>query len=190
MVTNHIYRTYPDLSEGELAKLRAAVVSSVSLAAAARALDLGSMLRLGKGELASGGADKSSILADAAEAVIGAVYLDGGWEPAERVVLDLFSEPIGESARMPGVEDFKTRLQELAARHCENLPRYSVVGDGPDHEKHFHAVVHIDAEVFGEGDGRSKKESEQAAAAVAWEKLHAAVQAAGASDEQTLGNQE
>lgn len=173
MVTNHIYASYPDLSEGKLAKLRASVVSSVTLAAVARTLDLGDAMLLGKGEETSGGRDKSSILADALEAVIGAVYLDGGWEPADRLVLRLFANPISEAALKPGTEDFKTRLQEHVARLYEALPRYVIRDDGPDHEKHFYATVSVDGRAVGEGEGRSKKEAEQAAAGAAWRLLAA-----------------
>lgn len=168
VVTNYIYRRYDDLPEGKLAKVRATVVSSAALADLARELELGSILRLGKGELASGGADKSSILADAMEAVIGAVYLDGGWEAASSLIVELLADRIEASAHRPGRHDFKTRLQEYAARHHDALPTYRVQSDGPDHEKQFFAEVVLGDVVRGEGEGRSKKEAEQAAAADAW----------------------
>ncbi len=170
-MTKHIFVAYPELAEGKLAKLRAQVVSSVCLADVARDLDLGAALRLGKGEEASGGRDKSSILADSLEAVLGAVYLDGGWEPCERLILELFAAPIAAAAHRPGTEDFKTRLQELVARSYDSLPAYLVRGEGPDHEKHFYATVSVDGRVVGSGEGRSKKEAEQAAAGVAWGEL-------------------
>jgi len=171
VVTNYIYATYPDLPEGKLAKLRAEVVSSVSLAAVARDLGLGLALALGKGEEASGGRDKSSILADTLEAVLGAVYLDGGWANAERIVLSLFRGRIASGSTEPGVEDFKTRLQEHAARNLESLPEYLVSDEGPDHEKHFFATVVVAGRELGRGEGRSKKEAEQAAAHAAWDLL-------------------
>lgn len=171
MVTDHIFAAYPELSEGKLAKLRSDVVSSVSLAAVARDLRLGDALLLGKGEETSGGRDKSSILADALEAVIGAVYLDGGWEPAQKIVLHLFAERIEAAAHRPGIEDFKTRLQELAARMGEELPDYHVDDEGPDHQKRFFAAVRIGGCERGRGEGRSKKEAEQAAARAAWTTL-------------------
>lgn len=171
VVTDHIYRAYPDLPEGELAKVRAAVVNAGVLAEVAAELDLGAALLLGKGEDASGGREKPSILADAMEAVIGAVYLDGGWEAAYEVVMHLFGDRIAEAAAGPGGQDFKTRLQELAARHFDQLPRYDVVDEGPDHAKRFYATVHLGGRARGRGEGRSKKQAEQAAARTAWESL-------------------
>ncbi len=182
VVTDFIYREYPNLNEGELAKLRAAVVSAVSLAGAARRLQLGECLRLGKGERSSGGSDKSSILADALEAVIGAVYIDGGIGPATTLVVDLLGNPIAEGAKVPGLDDFKTRLQERVARTHETLPRYVIDEEGPDHEKRFFAEVVIDGTPFGRGEGRSKKEAEQAAAAEAWEQV-ASLEPDGEPDE-------
>jgi ribonuclease-3 len=171
VVTDHIYRAYPDLPEGELAKVRAAVVNAGVLAEVAAELDLGAALLLGKGEDASGGREKPSILADAMEAVIGAVYLDGGWEAAYELVMHLLGDRIAEAAAGPGGQDFKTRLQELAARHFDQLPRYDVVDEGPDHAKRFFATVHLGGRPRGHGEGRSKKQAEQAAARTAWEAL-------------------
>ncbi|HUF32780.1 MAG TPA: ribonuclease III [Acidimicrobiales bacterium] len=171
VVTDHIFRTYPDLPEGELAKVRATVVSAAALAEVAAELELGRAVLLGKGEDASGGRDKPSILADAIEAVIGAVYLDGGWDEAERLVLDLLGERISTAALGPGGQDYKTRLQELTARAFESLPSYEVADDGPDHAKRFFATVTVDGEVRGRGEGRSKKQAEQEAAREAWEVL-------------------
>jgi ribonuclease-3 len=180
IVTNHIYNTYADLPEGELAKVRAAVVSSAALAEVAADLDLGSALLLGKGEDQSGGREKPSILADAMEAVIGAVYLDGGWDAAAEFVLRLLGERIAEAAAGPGGQDFKTRLQELAARSFDELPLYEVVDDGPDHAKRFYASVAVSGKVRGRGEGRSKKQAEQAAARLAWEDLMHRVETANA----------
>ena len=171
VVTDHIFRRYPDLPEGELAKLRASVVNSAVLAECALDLDVGPSLQLGKGEDASGGRDKPSILADAMEALIGAVYLDGGWAAAETFVLRLLDDRISEAATGPGGSDFKTRLQELAARDFDQLPRYEVRDEGPDHAKRFYARVSVSGTVRGTGEGRSKKQAEQAAAKVAWEAL-------------------
>ena len=173
VVTRFTFEEYPQLPEGELAKLRAAVVSADALAEVAQELDLGAALRLGKGEAASGGRSKPSILADAMEAVIAAVYLDGGLEPATRLVLALLESRIREQAVGPGGQDYKTRLQELAARCYDQLPRYQVRHEGPDHSKRFFAVVTLRNEEFGAGEGRSKKAAEQAAAQVAWERLQA-----------------
>ncbi len=171
VVTSHIFRAYPDLPEGDLAKMRAGVVNANSLAAVARSVDLGRHLLLGKGEQQTGGRDKTSILADALEAVIGAVYLDGGWDAAESLVMRLFGDRIGRSAEGPGGDDYKTRLQELCARRFDSLPTYRVTDSGPDHAKEFRAVAMVAGRERGRGEGRSKKAAEQVAARQAWEAL-------------------
>ena len=171
VVTDHLYRTYPDLPEGELAKVRASLVNSEALAEVAATLDIGDALLLGKGEAASGGREKPSILADAMEAVIGAVYIDGGWDAAVELIMRLLAERIEEAAAGPGGQDYKTRLQELAARRFDQLPRYDVLDEGPDHAKRFFATVFLDGEERGKGEGRSKKQAEQAAAKAAWKEL-------------------
>ncbi len=168
MVTDHLFRTYPSLPEGKLAQVRAAVVNAGALAEAAEELRIGEAMRLGKGEDASGGREKPSILSDAMEAVIGAVYLDGGWSEARDLIMGLLGERITEAAAGPGGHDFKTRLQELAARRYDDLPRYDVRAEGPDHAKHFSATVYVDGEPYGIGQGRSKKQAEQSAARTAW----------------------
>ena len=178
VVTDFLFRTYDTLPEGELAKVRASVVNSAALAEVAADLDIGAALLLGRGEDQSGGREKPSILADAIEAVIGAVYLDGGWKAAEELIMGLLGERIEEAAAGPGGQDYKTRLQELAARRFDQLPRYEVVDDGPDHAKRFYASVLVAGERKGSGEGRSKKQAEQAAARVAWEQLQAALSAA------------
>jgi ribonuclease-3 len=174
VVTVHLYRTYPAMPEGELAKVRASVVNSSSLAEIASELGIGEALLLGKGEDQSGGREKPSILADATEAVIGALYLDRGWEAAERLVMSLVEDRIELGAAGPGGHDYKTRLQELCARAFDQLPVYSVRDEGPDHAKEFEAIVHVSGEAQGTGRGRSKKQAEQAAARQAWEKLRGA----------------
>ena len=174
VVTVHLYRTYPSMPEGELAKVRASVVNSAALAEVATELGIGEALLLGKGEDQSGGRGKPSILADATEAVIGAVYLDRGWDAAERLVMYLVGERIEEGAAGPGGHDYKTRLQELCARVFDQLPVYSVRDEGPDHAKEFEAVVHVKGSAHGTGRGRSKKQAEQAAAREAWEALRGA----------------
>ncbi|HEV2368981.1 MAG TPA: ribonuclease III [Acidimicrobiales bacterium] len=171
VVTDNIFRAYEDLPEGELAKVRAAVVNSEVLAELAADCDLGSTVLLGRGEDLSGGREKPSILADAMEAVIGAVYLDGGWEPAERLVTQLLSGRIEEAAAGPGGQDYKTRLQELASRLGHDLPSYAVDDEGPDHAKRFFATVQVGPAAAGRGEGRSKKQAEQAAARDAWKAL-------------------
>lgn len=174
VVTDHLFTTHPELPEGALAKIRAAVVNEAALATVAVGLELGDALRLGKGEDASGGRAKVSILADAMEAVIGAVYVDGGLEAARAVVLPLF-EPLVRAAAVegPGVGDHKSGLQELAARRGSTAPVYEVGDEGPDHDKRFFARVLVDGVVVGTGEGRSKKGAEQEAARVALERLAA-----------------
>jgi ribonuclease III len=143
-------------------------VNSAALAEVAASLNMGEAVLLGKGEDQSGGREKPSILADAMEAVIGAVYLDGGWDAADRLVMTLLEERIEEAAAGPGGHDYKTRLQELAARHYDQLPRYVLEEEGPDHAKRFFATVSVGGSAEGKGEGRSKKQAEQAAARAAW----------------------
>ncbi len=171
VVADHLYRTYPALAEGQLAKTRASVIDAATLAEVAAELDLGAGLLLGKGEDASGGRRKASILADTMEAVIGAVYLDGGWDAASALVLRLLGPRLAEAAEGPGGHDYKTRLQELAARAHDQLPRYDVTFEGPDHARRFFATVHVGGSALGRGEGHSKKRAEQAAARSAWEEL-------------------
>ena len=171
VVADHCYRTYPELPEGSLAKVRAAVVNTNVLAEVAAELDLGRMVLLGRGEDASGGRRKASILANSVEAVIGAVYLDQGWDAATALVLRLLGPRIAEAAAGPGAEDYKTRLQELVIRRAGELPRYEVDGAGPDHARRYTAAVYVAGSPAGRGEGRSKKDAEQAAARQAWERL-------------------
>ena len=172
-VADSLYRRYPDLPEGAFAKIRASVVSAPSLAELGRRIELGDDLRLGKGEAASGGSDKPSILADAVEAVIGAVFVDGGWVAALAAVERLLGPDIDRAARAPGVEDYKTRLQEAVAQQGGRPPRYKLSETGPDHDKRFTATVVLDGEVRGEGSGSSKKQAEQDAAREAWTRMGA-----------------
>jgi ribonuclease-3 len=178
IVTDTLFRKHPDLPEGNLAKLRAAVVNSRALAAVARGLRLGSYVRLGKGEESTGGRDKSSILADTLEAVIGAVYLDGGMELADPLVHRLFDPVIARSARLGAGLDWKTSLQELTAQEELGGPEYLVDESGPDHQKSFRAVAKVGGQVWGQGEGRTKKEAEQQAAEAAWTAISARVSAA------------
>ncbi|MFZ0013867.1 MAG: ribonuclease III [Acidimicrobiia bacterium] len=166
VVTDLLYDSYPQLAEGQMAKVRAAVVSRTALSEIARGLELGSHIELAPSEEATGGRDKDSILADAMEAIIGAIYLDGGIEPARRMIVGQWSVRIAERAKDPGVKDYKTRLQELTARDGHR-PVYRVEGTGPDHDRRFSAVVSVAGTDHGSGVGRSKKEAEQAAAQVA-----------------------
>jgi ribonuclease III len=168
IVTDTLFNEYPDLPEGQLAKLRAAVVNMRALAGVARGLRLGAYVRLGKGEEGTGGRDKSSILADTLEAVLGAVYLERGLGEADALVHRLFDPVIARSARLGAGLDWKTSLQELTAAEILGVPEYHVDESGPDHQKSFRASVRIGGRTYGDGEGRSKKEAEQQAAEAAW----------------------
>jgi ribonuclease III len=181
IVTDDVFRRFPHLPEGQLSEVRAGVVNARALGDVASEMGLGECLLLGKGEDAGGGRTKQSILADALEALIAAVYLDGGLVAASRLVLALFDERIGEAATGPGGRDYKTRLQELAAQRSLGRPRYLVRDEGPDHAKRFFATVLLDGEASGAGEGNSKKEAEQAAAWIAWSGLQEGDQDAGAT---------
>jgi ribonuclease-3 len=170
VVTDYLYASYPDLAEGKLAKVRAAVVSRPALADVARSMSLGHHVELTLAEERTGGRDKDSILADTVEALIGAVYLDGGLDAAGRVVLRLWGNRVDERARQPGLKDYKTRLQEVLAKDGR-LPVYITDGSGPDHARIFVARVSVDGAHLGEGSGRSKREAEQGAAEKAIEAL-------------------
>ena len=171
VITDLAYRAFPDLSEGELAKLRAATVNMTILAEVARELGLGEAVLLGKGEELSGGRNKASILADAMEAVLGAVYMDQGIRVSQRVIKTLFWPRMQAYARGEGDRDYKTSLQELAAQDLGRIPEYRVVERGPDHQKEFTATVFLGGRQFGQGVGRSKKEAEQQAAREAFAQL-------------------
>jgi ribonuclease-3 len=181
-VAEHLFAEFPAMPEAEMSKVRASVVSATALADVAATLDLGEGLLLGKGEAASGGRAKPSILADALEAVIGAIYRDGGWSSARAVVLDLLSDRIYAAAEGPGGQDFKSQLQELAARRFEHLPVYELRGEGPDHQKRFYAQVRVGGEIRGVGEGRSKKQAEQRAAEAAWRRLTEELDARASGD--------
>ena len=173
VVTDTLFRSYPNMPEGQLAKLRAAVVQMRALAEVARGLNLGSYIRLGRGEEVTGGRNKSSILADTLEAVIGAVYIDCGLAEASALVHRLFDPVIDRSSRLGAGLDWKTSLQELTAARMLGVPDYQVEESGPDHQKSFRAVVRVGGRVLGSGEGRSKKEAEQHAAETAWTTLNA-----------------
>ena len=164
VVTDMAYAAYPEMPEGQLAKLRAAIVNMQALADVARSLRLGDVVLLGKGEGLSGGRDKASILADALEAVFGAVYLDRGLAVATELIERLFRPRMDAWVRGEGDRDHKTILQELASRQLRAIPEYRIAERGPDHEKEFTATVVVGGEVLGTGNGRSKKEAEQQAA--------------------------
>lgn len=169
-VTVMLFTTHPDLSEGQLAKRRASVVSTVALAEVARGIGLGGHLRLGRGEEQTGGRDKDSILADTMEAVIGATYLSAGPEAATELVLRLTAPLLADPERYGAAMDPKTSLQELAARVGSTPPQYLIEASGPDHERRFTATV-IVGDVSMRGVGSSKKTAEMAAALSAWRAL-------------------
>jgi ribonuclease-3 len=171
-VTDYLYAQFPKLAEGKLAKVRAGVVSRPTLADVARSIDLGAHIKLTAAEDRTGGRDKDSIMADALEAVIGAVYLDAGLEAATGLVLRLWGDRIDDRAKRPGLKDYKTRLQEVLAKDGRR-PEYLTEGSGPDHEPSFVARVEVEGVLLGMGSGRSKKEAEQAAAQQALETLKA-----------------
>ncbi len=174
VVTDSLFRAFPDLAEGRLAKMRASVVNMRALAGVARGIGpagLGSYLRLGRGEVATGGRDKPSILADALEAVLGAVYLDLGVPAAFRVIHELFDPILAEAAHQGAALDWKTSLQELTALMGLGVPDYLIESTGPDHEREFTARAVVAGERFEACLGRNKKEAEQAAAAAAWTAL-------------------
>jgi len=173
VITEHLYLRFPDYPEGRLAKLRAAVVNANALATVSRQLELGGLVRLGKGELSTGGADKSSILADAFEAVLGALFLSAGRDAADAFVHTLF-DPLVETADGLGAGlDWKTSLQELCAELELGAPSYTVTETGPDHDKRFQAVAMVGGLIFPAAGGRSKKQAEQGAAHAAFEQLSA-----------------
>jgi ribonuclease-3 len=173
VVTDALYHRYPDLPEGNLAKLRSAVVSARALAVQARRLGLGEFIRLGRGEETTGGRDKSSILADTFEAILGAVYLDLGIEVSRELILRLLDEQLAEAAELGAGLDWKTSLQELTAEFGIGVPTYAIEESGPDHAKRFEAQVVLANKHYGHGTGSNKKEAEQQAAASAYAELRA-----------------
>ncbi|MFN2389061.1 MAG: ribonuclease III [Actinomycetota bacterium] len=171
VVTDLIYLTYPDLSEGQMARLRASVVNTHALAEVGRAVGLGEHIRVGKGEEASGGKNKDSLLADTFEAVVGAVYVERGLEVVRDATVPIFVELLARSLEDIHRFDAKTALQEVVVARSAGFPSYRVTASGPDHSKRFEASVFIDGELCGHGSGTSKKEAEQGAARAALEGL-------------------
>lgn len=172
IVTEYLMRSCPSSSEGELSKMRAVIVSEAALAGIARSFGLGGFLLLGKGEGQTGGRDKDSLLADALEAVIGAIYLDAGTEAARAFILRFFNDLLITTCAQRVTLDYKTELQELCQELLKQLPEYRVVSEtGPDHQKQFLVELTISGAVSGRGLGKNKKEAEQRAAKEALEKL-------------------
>jgi ribonuclease-3 len=176
VITAEIFEKYPDRAEGELAKLKSAVVNTQALAQVARQLTpdgLGTYLLLGRGEMTSGGAHKANLLADGVESLLGATYVQHGHEVAREVILRLFGELLDTAASLGAGLDWKTSLQELAAARRLGVPSYVITSTGPEHDKHFTARAVVDGVEYGTGAGRTKKEGEQHAAAAAYAALEA-----------------
>jgi len=174
LVSEYLMTHFPLAREGDLSKLRAAVVDEPGLAGIGRALQIGELLRLGRGEELTGGRDKASLVADAMEAVIAAVFLDGGLAAVHRLIDPFLEEAYSRAVNGSIDRDFKTQLQEQAQARYRSSPRYRVVAEvGPDHSKTFEIEVELRGEVLGRGSGRSKKDAEQAAARLAVEALAA-----------------
>lgn len=173
VVTQELYITFPDLDESKLSPLRSGVVNTKALAQIARDLKLGEHLRIGKGEESSGGRDKNSILADSLEALVGAIYLNHGFDMTSKIILNWFRPVIANANELGVGLDGKTALQELAAANGLASPEYEVTESGPDHDKSFTAVALLGKEKFEVGIGKSKREAEQAAARLAYEALNA-----------------
>jgi ribonuclease-3 len=171
VVAEYTFRAHPELSDGEMSKVRASVVNTRVLGQLGLDLGIDESLRLGRGEDLSGGRAKESILADATEAVIGAVYLDGGLAQAKRLILALLKDRIAVAVGEPGESDHKSRLQEEAVRLGRGVPRYELESFGPDHARRYLATVYVADQRLGTGEGRSKKDAEQVAAQVACESL-------------------
>ena len=171
IVTEELYHRFPDFPEGRLAKLRAATVNMRALAEVGRFLGLGEALMVGKGEEVTGGREKNSMLADSVEALIGAIYVDQGFEKTATFVRRIMAPTIEAAENLGAGLDWKTSLQELAAQLGRGLPEYSVEESGPDHLKHFVATCTIGKSSLGTGEGKSKKEAEQRAAAAAFAAL-------------------
>lgn len=168
LIAEYLMTLYPDSPEGFLSKLKGRIVSEPTLAQVARCIGLGTFLLVGRGEEITQGREKASILSDALEAVIAAIYQDGGLEPARDFVLREFREVIEGATRTDSIADYKTELQEYCQRELETLPKYKIVNQtGPDHQKIFEVAALIRDSVWGEGSGHSKKEAEQMAAKAA-----------------------
>ena len=182
VIVDELFHRHPDNSEGDLAKLRNSIVNSAALAGVARGLTsagLGSYLLLGRGEVNTGGHEKSSLLADALESLIGAIYLQHGLDGARAVILRLFEEPLDTAPTLGAALEWKSSLQELTAARGLGMPRYEISSSGPDHDRSFTAVVYLDGTAYGRGTGKSKKVAETDAAAQAWQALQADPQSTG-----------
>jgi ribonuclease-3 len=184
VITEELYQRFPDLDESRLSPLRSGVVSTRALADVARKLRLGESLRLGKGEEVTGGRDKSSILADALEALFGAIYVEHGLDGAKRAIVSMMSSAIDESLSRGVMLDGKTALQELLAARGLGVPEYEIAESGPDHAKEFQATAIVSGSRVSVGRGRSKREAEQEAARLAYEVLIESKDSSGESPAQ------
>ncbi|MEA2499029.1 MAG: ribonuclease [Actinomycetota bacterium] len=182
VVTELIYLDHPELAEGDMARLRASVVNTTSLAETAAEIGLGELVRLGKGEELSGGRSKSSILANSFEAIVGAVFIERGYDVVREALVPLFRDKVDASLGTGRRYDAKTALQEVVVRLTGGSPRYRVSSTGPDHEKRFTAQVLVADELKGTGEGRSKKQAEYNAATEALMELES-VSAVGAAQQ-------
>lgn len=168
IISEYLFRNYPELPEGKLTKIRAKIVCEPSLADCAKSIDLGNYLKLGKGEESTGGRNRTSILADAFEALIGSIYLDGGMENARKFIMKIMRKIIEDAIRGKIFIDYKTRLQEILQADSTNKITYEIVDEiGPDHNKTFYTQVKNNDRIIGYGNGKNKKESEQNAAKMA-----------------------
>ncbi len=173
IVSEYVYKKFPDDSEGQLTKIRASIVCESSLAYVARKMDLGDYLLLGKGEESTGGRNRDSILADAFEALLGAIYLDGGLESSRKFIIDILKREISQAKNFGYIfTDYKTKFQEVLQKNKKSKVEYLVTREeGPDHDKIFYVNLMVDGKLCGQGEGRSKKEAEQKAAKSALKKI-------------------
>lgn len=176
-ISEHLYKEYPHLAEGELTKARASIVCESSLVKCANRIGLGNYLLLGKGEELSGGRERTSILSDAFEALIGSIYLDGGMERAKAFILTSLEDQIVQYVQGLATGDFKTLLQEMVQKSGDRKVSYEIIDEkGPDHNKVFVSQIRVGTEVMGTGEGRSKKEAEQNAARKALDSMQGCFQ--------------
>jgi len=173
LVTEALFQRYPDLDESKLSPLRSSVVNTKALATIARELELGQYLRIGKGEEATGGRDKNSLLADSLEALVGAIYMEHGYGATAKVVLRWCEAALTAATAEGANLDSKTALQELASARGLSTPEYEITESGPDHDKSFTAVALLSGEKFLAGHGKSKREAEQIAAKLAYDAISA-----------------
>ncbi len=171
LITERLYERFPDLDESKLSPLRSGVVNQRALADIARTLQLGAHLRIGRGEERTGGREKNSLLADSLEALVGAIYLEHGFEVTARVVLIWFEEALSAASQVGATLDAKTALQELTAQRGLGTPEYEISESGPDHDKSFTAVAIVGGERYASGSGKSKREAEQVAAKISYQGL-------------------